>query len=92
MDFPILVFAKLLDPFLIVMAIVAGVLSRKWWHAVAGAIAITAIVEFLLAQMQLTRSLAPVPVLAGFVAAFAWTAFVFWIKQRRAAKKAAAAE
>jgi hypothetical protein len=92
MNILILTAVKMIDPILIVMAIVAGILSRAWWHAVAGALAITAIVEFLLSQMQLTRGVELASLLAGFVAAFAWTALIFWIKQRRAAKKAAAAE
>lgn len=88
----ILTAVKMIDPILIVMAIVAGLLSRAWWQAFAAALAITALVEFVLFQMQLTRSLEPVSLIAGFVAAFAWTALVFWIKQRRAVKKAADTE
>jgi hypothetical protein len=38
------------------------------------------------------KGISGLSLIAGFVAAFAWTALVFWIKQRRAAKKAAAAE
>jgi hypothetical protein len=89
MHFPILIIAKLFDPFLIVIALVAGGFSRAWWHVVAGAFAAAAVIEFLLHQIQVTRTFSPESLIAGFVAACAWAALAFWIMERRRRKAAA---
>lgn len=78
--------AKLLDPIVIILAIVAGVISRAWWHVAIAAFVIAAIGEMILSATQITRTFNPIFFGIGVIAAAAWAAIVFLLKRRWAAR------
>jgi hypothetical protein len=75
--------AKLLDPFAIILGILNGYLSRSIVVVIVLSVAIAVVVELLLAATQATRTITPVMLITGFLAAFAWSGLVFWIRRKR---------
>lgn len=88
MYFLLLLALKLLDFLMIALAIIAGGVSRSWWHVAGGALVVAAIVEMVLSSLQQMRTFEPVEFAIGYLAAFAWASLIFYIKQRLAARKA----
>ena len=77
--------AKLMSPVLIVMGLLAGWFSTKWWHVMAGAVVAAILDEAFLHSMQTVRSVDPGVILIAFLAAAIWGFVVFAIRRRRRA-------
>jgi uncharacterized membrane protein len=88
MYFLILFAVKLLDPLTIVLAVIAGALSRTWWQAGAAALLVAAIVDIVLSHLQPGRQFEPIEFAVGFLAAFTWAALIFSLKRWRAKRTA----
>ena len=76
--------AKLMSPVLIVMGLLAGWFSTKWWHVIVGAVVAAILDEAFLHSMQMTRNLDVGVILLAFLAAAIWEFVVFAIRRRRA--------
>jgi hypothetical protein len=78
--------AKLFSPVLIVLGVLVGWFSAKWWHVIAGAVVAAIADEALLHSMLATRRVDPGVIFIGFLAAAIWGFAIFAIKQLRRAK------
>jgi hypothetical protein len=87
MAFFAVLFAKLLDPVVIVLAAGAGALSRTWWHVLGAALLIAAVAEVILISTQVTRGLDPAIFLIGFLAAGAWASLAFVYRRWRSTSR-----
>ena len=86
MIFIVLLIVKLIDPLLILFALVGGVLSRGWRHVAATAVIVAVIIEVLLANFGGYR-FDPVALAMGALAAGIWATIAFLIKRRVMASK-----
>jgi hypothetical protein len=74
MVFLAVLLAKFLDPIAAILGLAAGVFSRAWWQVAVAALAVAALVEFILSAMQVTRVFDLVIYTLGVVAVAAWAA------------------
>jgi hypothetical protein len=79
--------AKLLDPIVILLALVAGGLSQKWWQVIVGASVVAVIGELFLFSIQIGRTFNPVTFFLGIVAAAVWASMAFAIMCYKAQRK-----
>jgi hypothetical protein len=82
----VILIVRMVDPFLIVLALVGGGVSRLWWHVAAVALVVAVIVEILLFSIQHTRMFDPLDFVIGVVAAGIWASIAFTVKRRLAAR------
>ena len=84
----VVLIVRLLDPVLIVLALVGGGVSRLWWHVAVAALVVAALVEMLLFSIQATRTFDLIDFAVGVVAAGIWASIAFaikgWLARRRA--------
>jgi hypothetical protein len=80
--FLVVLIVRLIDPVTIVLAVLNGYLSRSMAVLIALSVAIALVIELLLEATQLTRTFTPLALLSGFIAAFAWSVLVFWIRRK----------
>src|SRR5690242_15937637 len=85
--FLIVAIVKFLDPILIVLAIVGGLISRNWRHVLLAAFVAAAVQEVVLAGLQQTRGFNPVVYLAGVLPAGCWAALVYFIRIKWMARR-----
>ena len=74
--------AKLIDPVLIVLAVIAGLTCRLWRHVAIASVIIGAAIEFLLIVLSHGRGFSPGGFVLGTLAALAWGSLVFFIRKR----------
>jgi hypothetical protein len=81
--------AKLLDPFAVLPALIAGYFCRTWWQVVIAAAAVGLIVEMILVALQQTPEIHQGRLLMGVLAAGVWSnlAFAFKIWRAKRARK-----
>ena len=76
--------SRLFDPLVIILALVAGIRAREWWHVAAAALAIPGIEVLALAATQGSRPFNPEVFGLGGIAAAAWIGLVVFAKKWRA--------
>lgn len=74
--------AKLLSLDIVLIAVIAGLLARNWFHVIVGAVVAAIANEMLLTMMQAVRRFDPLTVVIGAVAAAVWVAGAYAIKSR----------
>ena len=83
---PVIFAGKLLDPTIIVLAVVVGLSSRNWWHVWIGAIIVAYLSEYVLNSYQTIRAFDPLIILV-IAAAGVWSsggyAIKRWLRTRR---------
>jgi hypothetical protein len=77
----VILIVRMVDPILIVLALVGGGVSRLWWHVAAAALVVALIVEMLLFSIQRTRMFDPLDFVIGVIAAGIWTSIAFTVKR-----------
>ena len=76
-------FAKLIDPFAALPAVVAGYFCRTWWQVVIAAAAVGIAVEMVLVLFQQTPGIHEGRLLMGVLAAGVWSNLAFGFKTWR---------
>ena len=83
---PVIFAGKLLDPTIIVLAVVVGLSSRNWWHVWIGATIVACLSEYVLNSYQSIRAFDPLIILV-IAAAGVWSSGGYavkrWLKARR---------
>lgn len=83
---PVIFAAKLLDPVIIVLALLVGLLSKKWWHVMIGSLIVAGLSEGVLNSYQSFREFDPINLLV-VAAASVWASGGFvaqrWLKARK---------
>jgi len=77
-------FAKLIDPFATLPAVIAGYFCRAWWQVIIAAVAVGLAVEMILALFQQTPGIHEGRLLMGVLAAGMWSNLAFAFKTWRA--------
>ncbi len=78
--------AKLLSVTIAVLGLIAGSLSRTWWHAALAGLPVAYAHEALLHAVKYTHATTPLTFAIGYAAALAWILIGRWFKgviQRR---------
>ena len=83
---PVIFAAKLLDPFIIILALMVGISSQNWWHVWIGALVVAGLTEGVLNSYRTFSGFDPVNFLV-IAAAGVWAsggyAFKRWLKARK---------
>jgi hypothetical protein len=82
----LILFVKLLDPILAVIAIVVGLLSRRWWYVVMVLPLVPAPSEVVLAGTRLTYQFDPAIYAIAIAAAAVWAFGAFLFRKRITAR------
>ena len=77
----VILIVRMVDPILIILALVGGGVSRLWWHVAVAALVVAVIVEILLFSIQHTRMFDPLDFVLGAVAAGIWASIAFAAKR-----------
>jgi hypothetical protein len=80
--FLVILIVKLLDPIVAILALVAGAMSRAWWHIGLAGLGIGLLSELLLSMLRPTGTFRPGAFLVAAIAAGARSVLAFWIKGR----------
>jgi putative exporter of polyketide antibiotics len=83
----LILLAKLLDPISFVIAGLATLVARRWWHCVIVGVVVALVVEMILTSLQYTRDFGE-GLIPGVIASSAHSAIAFWLISKRRQRKA----
>mgnify|MGYP000082480713 CR=1 FL=1 len=79
--------AKLTSPDIIIISLIGGFISNKWWHLLVTAIVAAFLSDFLLRAFQQTRSFDIAIFAIAMNASFFWAGVAILIRYRRSKAK-----
>ena len=74
--------AKMIDPLIIVLAVIAGAVSRAWWHVAAGSFVAAVALEALVLAIGPNLKFVPFYFIVGIAAVGLWASLAFWLIRR----------